>query len=166
MLGTKEFRNFYVWYNAVCVDSLIGQIEVLSQLRCYVYLWEKLETIINKFFILDIIFPAVHCQELSSSNSSVDYRVGFWWSHRYPWSTGWITWTSFVWLTPRLLALFDFPITWRESVFQSLGAPKLHSIWNDGKSESCFWTWVCEWKMAVYFGAEQKVIFWRWPRLW
>lgn len=28
MLGTKEFKNFYIWYNAVCVDSLIGQIEV------------------------------------------------------------------------------------------------------------------------------------------
>ena len=28
MLGTKEFKNFYIWYNAVCLDSLIGQIEV------------------------------------------------------------------------------------------------------------------------------------------
>ena len=28
MLETKEFKNFYIWYNAVCVDSLIGQIEV------------------------------------------------------------------------------------------------------------------------------------------
>ena len=33
MLGTKEFKNFYIWYNAVCVDSLIGQIEVGESLK-------------------------------------------------------------------------------------------------------------------------------------
>ena len=37
MLGTKEFKNFYIWYNAVCVDSLIGQIEV--GLRCKHKAW-------------------------------------------------------------------------------------------------------------------------------